>query len=429
MPTEIVPFCEEELQQLRELKIAIFRNKIILDAQPPITAEQLTEVKRKVDGELPLGLIELWKISFGGMLDYDYQINFDGHLFAASLRELYYPGSRHYDDLHGWIDHEIETLQEVAEEDETEPPTRTPFVPFGGFEYLERFYVSLEPDEYGAVIAYAKGIPWKGRLNVDSVATVEDSVAALFDQLSLFENPQDPKASAFAHGKDMAQRIQHIAGQYPELAAKLTKLMQASVVDWRETLQDVDLANELTHGQQLALRLALRYAIDHQDLKLLDQLRRNGVPLATTLYGTQEMLGYAMIKQSYDVVERLLAFDSDLGDKPILAATDCPDKLLLELVGRGAWFDDGVVYEAAETGATGGALMVVRSGNMKDRPADQTFAETAMQRAEKCEQDAASVELDDLSSYLTPEQYRERAERLRHFASFLTSEQEPPQAD
>lgn len=429
MPPEIVSFSAEELQQLRELKIAIFRNKIILDAQPPITAEQLAEVQRKVEGELPPGLLELWNVSFGGMLDYDYQINFDGHLFAASLRELYYPGSHHYDDLHGWIDHEIETLQGVAEEDETEPPTQTPFVPFGGFEYLERFYVSLEPDEYGAVIAYAKGIPWKGRLNVDSVATVEDSVAALFDRLSLFEDPQDPKASAFAHGKDMAQRIQHIAGDYPELAAKLAKLMQASIIDWREALQGVDLANDMTKDQQLALRLALKYAIDHQDLQLLEQLQQSGVPLNTTLYGTQEVLGYAMIKQSYEIVERLLACEFDLGDKPILAATDCPDKLLLELVSRGAWFDDGVVYEAAETGATGGALMVVRSGNIKDRPAEQAFAKQALDRAAKCDQDAAAVESDGLGSYLTPEQYRERAELLRHFASFLANEPQTPEAN
>lgn len=282
---------------LRSLEIAIFRNKVILEARAPITDAELAEVEKKVDGKVPRDLLTLWKTSFGGALDYDYEIAFGDHLYTASLRELFYPGSNHYHDLNGWIDHELEAAQEAAEERGQPVPERTPFLPFGGFEYLERFYVSLQPDEHGSVVVYARGIPWKGRLNEDSVARVARSIAELFDQLSLDEDPFD-NADEYARGKDMVERIREIEAAHPEVARKLKELVSSSIFDWKTVCETTDFTHPMSAVQTKGLRMALRVAVNRRDVSLLDQLRKRKAPFSITLQGTAGILSYAMTKEA-----------------------------------------------------------------------------------------------------------------------------------
>jgi hypothetical protein len=160
-PTQesVMQFTDAEKHLLSKVGVAVFRNKLILNAQPPITGAQVSQIEEKLDGKIPSDLVTLWHTSFGGELDYDYEIWFGDHLYRASLRELFYPGSKRYHDLFGWLDHELELAQEKAEAEGKPIPKRTPYLPFGGFEYLERFYVSLRPDGYGSVVVYAQGIP------------------------------------------------------------------------------------------------------------------------------------------------------------------------------------------------------------------------------------------------------------------------------
>ena len=54
-----VSLTPEELATLREHGLAVFRGKLILKAQPPITAEQLAEVERRVGAPVPHGLRRL----------------------------------------------------------------------------------------------------------------------------------------------------------------------------------------------------------------------------------------------------------------------------------------------------------------------------------------------------------------------------------
>ena len=414
-------FTDSELKLMRQLGIAIFRDKLILEAQPPITTAQIANVQTKVDGELPPELIALWNMSFGGKLDYDYEVAFGEHLYTASFCELFYPGSKHYHDLDGWIDVELELAQEAAEEQGKPIPERLRFLPFGGFEYLERFYVSLKPEEYGAVLIYAQGIPWKGRLNEDSVAKIASSMSDLFDQLSLSEDPFDEKSGEYARGKEMVERILEIEAEHPQLAEKLKHVVRHSIFDWQGILEQANFAEELSPEESKALRLALLNAVNRSDIGLVDRLHKRGAPFDITLLGTRGMLDCAMVKQAFDVVERLVELDVELGDAPVLRATNCSDALLQRLIAYGAIFDEDAIYSAAETGAIEGAIALVNSSQVVEQESVSQIISAAMQRAARHEEDATKVETGKLGSYLTADDYRKQATLLRAFARQLAN--------
>ena len=415
----VVKFTKEESELLRKLGIAIFRNRLILNAQPPISESQLANVQQQVDGKLSPELIALWKTSFGGALDYDYEIEFGEHLYTASFRELFYPGSDHYHTLDGWIEHELEIGQQMAEKHGEPMPERTPFVPFGGFEYLERFYVSLRPDEYGIVVVYAQGIPWKGRLNEDSVAKVANSVIELFDQLSLYDDPFDDKSDEYASGKDMVERILEIESAHPRLAEKLKQVVRHSVVDWQQEIEQTDFASELTATEAKALRLALQNAVDQNNVALVDRLHKRGAPFDITLHGMSGMLDYAMVKQAFDVVQRLIELGVELGDAPVIHATNCSDALLRRLIEHGVRFDEEAIYSSAETGSIESAIALAKSPQLVEPISTSEVIATAKNRAARFEDDAVKVESGRLGSYLTADDYRKQASLLREFASRL----------
>jgi hypothetical protein len=429
MPQPIVEFTDEERQVLRCLQIAVFRNKIILDAQLPITDAQLAEIETRVDGKVSPELLALWTTSFGGALDYDYEIAFGDHLYSASLRELFYPGSDHYHDLYGWIERELEIGQEIAEERGLPLPERTPFIPFGGFEYLERFYVSLRPEEYGSVVVYAQGIPWKGRLNKDSVPSVASSVTELFDQLSLDEDPLDEKSDEYANGKDMVERIHDVEVDHPDLARKLKDVVRSSIFDWHSVIETTDFTSQLSAKESKALRRALEFAVNRQDVGVLDQLHEKAAPFNITLHGTGGVLGFAMTKQAFGIVNRLLDLNVDVGTTPIIHATECSDELLLRLIKFGVRFDEEAVYSAAETGSMKGAIALVNCEQIVEPKTTAQIAASAVERAVRHDEDAVNVETGKLRSYLTAGQYRERAKALRDFADRLRNGEMRKQTD
>lgn len=422
MPAPIVDFSPSETTLLRDLNLVVYRNKLILDAQPPITTSQLDKISQQVDGKLPPDLIALWQTSFGGTLDYDLDILFGDHLYPASFRELFYSGSNHYDTLDGWIDHEIEVLQEVSEEQGLPTPQKTPYVPFGGFEYLERFYVSVEPDEYGRILAYAQGIPWKGRLNEDSIATIATDVSNLFDQLSLNEDPFGDTGDDYANGKTMVERIREIEIEHPQLAKKLITLVRASVFDWQTVIDKTDFDKPLTVEQIRAVRLALIHAVTRKDPSLINRLREKGAPFDIPLHGTKNVLCYALASEEFAIAERLLEVDADVGNAPILSASNCPDELLKTLLHRGIYFETEAIYSAAETGSLDGALAILQSTQVTSAESLERTIKTALRRAEEHEKSATEIESGKLISYLTADQYRQQAEQLRRFAQRLKND-------
>ena len=157
-------------------------------AQRPISSQALDEINSRLVAPLPDDLESLWTTCFGGELSYDLLARFDGvdEPLPFSFTELFFPGSDHYRDLPGWMDYELRLAQEAAEEREQSLPKKLEYLPFGGFEYLERIYVKLVPGtDHGSVWGWRKALPpgWKGALKRDSVIRLADNVRSLWRML------------------------------------------------------------------------------------------------------------------------------------------------------------------------------------------------------------------------------------------------------
>jgi hypothetical protein len=136
--------------------VAIFEDRLILQARQPIKPEEREAIEQRCAGPIPAGLDQLWNVSFGGQIDYGLSVDFDGIIHEFSFAEIFYPGSDHYHDLFGWIDHEEQSAVEAAAREGKIWQGKLDYLPFGGFEYLERLYVCVRPGpDYGAVFAYA----------------------------------------------------------------------------------------------------------------------------------------------------------------------------------------------------------------------------------------------------------------------------------
>ena len=83
-------FTKKEQATLRQHGLAVYRDKIITEAQPPITDEQIAAVEAKLTQPIPDELLALWRTSFGGSLDYVLNASFGEHRYSASFRELYW---------------------------------------------------------------------------------------------------------------------------------------------------------------------------------------------------------------------------------------------------------------------------------------------------------------------------------------------------
>src|SRR5215831_12110061 len=205
-------FSEGEREAMREARIALFEDRLILEAQPPVDDVTLARIAKKCAGPLPEDLIALWRTSFGGTLGYDLRASFKDQEASLSFTELFFPGSDGYRDLWGWIEHEEELAQESAEEQGKSWAGVLDAVPFGGFDYAERLYAIVSPGrDHGAVLAWMQGLPpaWIFRLHEDSVASLCDSVRALFRMLVLEVDPET--GGEEGSGRHMLEAIDHLA--------------------------------------------------------------------------------------------------------------------------------------------------------------------------------------------------------------------------
>ena len=100
-------FSAAELATLRAHGIVIFADRVIFDAQPPMSDAALATIERQCAGPLPASLVELWRTTAGGSLDYDLSVRTGDGVEALSWVELFHDGSDGVRDLQGWIDHEL----------------------------------------------------------------------------------------------------------------------------------------------------------------------------------------------------------------------------------------------------------------------------------------------------------------------------------
>ena len=414
-------FKIEEEATLREHGLAVYRDKIITDAQPPITEAQIAAVEAKLTKPIPEELLALWRTSFGGSLDYVLNATFGEHQYSCSFRELFYPDNDQYRDLFGWIEHELK-LSNKARKDEEEAErgpgvVRLPVLPFGGFEDLERLYVSLDDEQQGQVILWAHGLPpaWKMRLTEDAVATIAENVNELFDLLSLDEDPANKNCSDYCTGTEMLEALGELRKAAPELAAKLENLVKQSVFDWRAQLATS--SYEGTPTQQRALRLALKTAADDDDVSVVERLIEQRYPLDQAVSGTETVLSLAACQGAGNVLDTLLACGSPLGDSPIIFAKGLTLERVAKLIDADIAFDVDALFNVAAAGTHDAALRIVNDArhhgdwdNLKGQLAKQ---------ARQAAKDATSVDSGKLGSYLTADEYRAQAKHLRAFAKML----------
>ncbi|MGJ7507960.1 SMI1/KNR4 family protein [Variovorax sp. GT1P44] len=279
-------FGDDELALLRAHGVVLFARRVIFDAQPPMTPEQIAAVQAVCAGPLPPELLALWRLTAGGRLDYDLHLRMNGTEESVGWSELFWNGSDAYLDLQGWIDHELQGAKEAAEESDEAWDGKLTLLPFGGLEDCDRIYAVVEsgPD-YGHILAWKQGLPtaWAHEMHEDGMTTVAHDLCAAFDTLHLDEDPLDPAGEYFT-GQTLLEYLddRHQAhGLTIELMDKLVAFYRRAMVDWRTPLADGTL------GQDGPLsRIALRHAVATDDAELIGRLVGAGVTLDGPLHGS-----------------------------------------------------------------------------------------------------------------------------------------------
>ncbi len=295
-----------ERQLLLAHRLAVFDGCVVYDAQPPVSAEHVQRLAEGLAGPIPEDLLRLWRTCFGGRLGYDLEVDYDGHRHPFSFSELFYPDSDGYHDLWGWIEHERELAAEAAAEEGRDWNGKLAYLPFGGFEYLERLYVCVEPGpEHGAVIAWSHGLPpaWAGRLHQDSVTRLADDVGGLFRLLSFEQDPFDAE-NACGVADELLEALDALeaAGEPGKaLKGRLEVLLRQRILDWRPALADGSLAAEPRLRQ-----LALAEAAQDGDIDLLQRLRDAGCDFAETLRGRGGVLEACLARGRLEAARWLL---------------------------------------------------------------------------------------------------------------------------
>ncbi|WP_433203370.1 hypothetical protein ACQP00_34010 [Dactylosporangium sp. CS-047395] len=307
---------DADLRIARDAGIAVHADRLILDAQPPITDAALEQIQAKTAAPVPPELVSLWRTSFGGRLDYDLRAELNGVDVPLSCSELFYPDSDGYQDLWGWIAHECE-IGEVE---------RLEWLPFAGFEYLDRIYAGRD-----GIVAWQQGLPpaWEIRPG-DRAGRIADDVDDLFAQLSLEADPwsgEDADA-----GESLRDAVDALAGDgHPELAAKLRTIVRRAVLDWRAAVD----SGAVRHDRRLR-RLALRNAAARDDVQLLDRLAALGADPAEEVGSSLTAIDVAVQRGSTGAARWLLARGVPVPNALRVGAHAVTLDLARELLARGA---------------------------------------------------------------------------------------------
>jgi hypothetical protein len=324
---------DRELRAASEAGIALWGGRLVLDAQPPVDDETLDEIAARCAGPLPAALVELWRVTFGGRLDYQLDS-------PVSFTELFYPDSDGYRDLWGWIEHECE----LAEEHQPDWPGRLSHLPIGGFEYLDRVYTHTAPGpEHGAVVFWQQGLPPGWELTSDDrTGLLAADLHELFDRLALEKDPWESEDS----GAEMRDAIDALAGSSDpharSAAARLRAIVRGTVLDWRAALAHGTL---LTQGR--LRRLALDHAASAGDEDLLDRLVTLGCDPAEEVRNGLAPIDLALIAGATGAARRLLGYGVPVHNALRVGSHAVDLRLATELMERGADVDLSAVRRAA----------------------------------------------------------------------------------
>lgn len=387
--------------------LAVFEDRVIFEAQPPITQAQLAAIEAKIGRPVPAGLRKLWETSFGGRVGYDLEVEFGDHVAAFSFAELFYPGADTYRDLPGWIDHELELAEENG------APGRLRFLPFGGFEYLDRLYIGLEAPHEGAVFAWMQGLPsaWALRLHEDSVARIADDIPALFRMLAL---RHDPFAAGddYTAGDEAADAIAAVDEIDPALADTFRATLRRAILDWRGALD----AGTLAADKRLR-HLALQTVARDGDLALAARMADQGCDLGERYAGGGNLVDLLLVHGNDAQAGEMLAQGVD-GSQAIINAASCivPERAR-QLIALGA---EVTALATAQAGLTGHIESALAMADALDQEQLAELVESLATSIKRSKLTLKRVERGEMGSSMTPAEYREQienGERLVHHAT------------
>lgn len=410
-----VDFTSREREALTAAHLAVFRERVILKAQPPVDAKALARVQKHCEGPIPPALVSLWKTAFGGRLDYDLRADFGKHQAALSFAELFFPKSGGYRDLWGWIEHEEELAAEASRARGEKRSGLLKALPFGGFEYAERLYVMTKPgDDAGSVWAWVQGLgpAWNFYLHRDSLARVASDVNGLFDALNLERDPWTADPATHPTGLQMLEAIDSLeaaSGAGKTAAAKLQGLVRACILDWRSAVEAGTVAN---HG--LLRRLALENAARADDVDLLRRLKGLGCNIGESVTGGTTALEHALSAGSMKVARYLIDEGLPVSAALIHGAHSVDLALADELLKKGSTVNEQAVFSAVNAGKVDVALLMIEFAGLTINSLQ--LAIRARERAGDEERSAKAVEAGTLISNVSPAESRRRSKLLNDLA-------------
>jgi hypothetical protein len=410
-------FSDDELAVLREHGIVLFAKRVIFDAQPPMSAEQIAAVQGVCAGPIPPELLSLWRITAGGRLDYDLHLHMNGSEESFNWSELLWNGSDTYHDLQGWIDHELQGAQAAAAESTDTWDGKLTLLPFGGFEYCDRVYAVVEPGaDYGHVLAWKQGLPeaWAHEMHEDGMTTVAHELYAAFEGLHLDEDPLKPAGEYFT-GQALLEYLDERHeenGLSLELMDKLIAFYRQAVIDWRGPLAE----GTLDQNGPLS-RVALRHAVATDDPALIDRLAASGVPLDGPLSGSAIATDLALGHGAHAAAAALVRAGA-----PVAAdALDCIDsavspELVELLIQNGAEPSVTAIAECVACGAPAAARVIAGAYAKLHDDLPAAYAAVRDDMLAELEWSLVEVREGRLTHYLGPSGLARRVDHLQSFS-------------
>ncbi|MGS0897113.1 SMI1/KNR4 family protein [Burkholderia stagnalis] len=410
-------FSDNELADLRAHGIVLFADRVIFDAQPPMPADQIAAVQACSRGALPPALLELWRTTAGGRLDYDLTLEMNGHIEGISWGELFYNESDGYRDLQGWIDHELELAEEAANENARTWHGKLDVLPFGGFEYCDRIYVVTEPDasDYGHVLAWKQGLPpaWRGAMHEDGLATIATDLHAAFRALRLHADPLEPGDDSIA-GEALLEYVdtrRTAHGLPASLADKLIAFYRDALIDWRTPLAEGTLA-----AQPALARHALRIAIDRDDPALTARVMPFVSHLGNALAGSSIPTDYALRRQAYAAAAALIEGGAPVAADSLASLSgEAPVALTRALLDAGVQPEADAMARCVAAGAADSGRLIGAALTARGVDATAAYHAAAATLLRKLVADADRVRAGKLIHHLGLDGLEAHAARLREF--------------
>ncbi len=412
-------FSTGEHAELRDHGIVVYAQRVIFDAQPPMTPAQIAAVEAQCAGPLPAALVALWQQTAGGRLDYDLTLRMNGCEEAVNWCELFWNGSDGSRDLQGWIVHEQESAQEAAQENGHQRPAsgKVAVLPFGGFDDSDRIYAVVDPQaaDRGHILAWKQGLPaaWSHAMHQDGLAAIATDLPGAFAALHLDEDPLDPAGEYFT-GQTLLEYLdqRHEDHGLPiELMDKLIAFYRRAMVDWRAPLADGALARDVTLAH-----IALRHAVATDDAALVAELAAAGVAFDAPLQGSAIATDLAVSHGAYAAAAALVDAGAPVSPDVLdhIEGALSPE-LTAQLLAKGAQPSAVAMAQCVACGAPASARAIGKAlaASADDVPAAFEAARATL--LDELEDALAKVRSGESSHYLGAEGLVRRAEHLREF--------------